>query len=364
MKRKSTGKRLRFEVFKRDGFRCLYCGATPNQKVLRVDHVQPVAGGGTDDPSNLVTACFDCNAGKAAVPLDDAKLKVGFIRDEDREHAEQIKEYLALQREIHGAKQEVVDELRVLWEQRLGPISKNMYSRLPGLMADWPNEKLIEAIDITAKRLGGAEDEFDPSRATEQAKYFHGVLRKFREESAKPTPKPAQPSPMSTHARRALEAVGRAVDAIEKDRSLLGADGGYGYVFEQFARAAWGSEDDIAMARGAVEHNRLEVRGVNIEIIKKDDGAWYSVGDVPGFNPHKQAYDELNDIIDGLVWLGPDETSSDEDLQAASKARGEIRAWLAFRLEVDGDPEHQGALESYRAAWAEPREFMKRWGLL
>jgi hypothetical protein len=34
--------------------------------VLTVDHVTPVALGGTDDPNNLVAACKDCNSGKAS----------------------------------------------------------------------------------------------------------------------------------------------------------------------------------------------------------------------------------------------------------------------------------------------------------
>lgn len=57
---------LRFKIFVRDDFQCVYCGATPDQVELRVDHVHPVAAGGTNDPDNLVTACHDCNAGKGA----------------------------------------------------------------------------------------------------------------------------------------------------------------------------------------------------------------------------------------------------------------------------------------------------------
>lgn len=37
---------------------------------MRPDHVIPQALGGTDNPGNLVTACVDCNAGKAAMPPD------------------------------------------------------------------------------------------------------------------------------------------------------------------------------------------------------------------------------------------------------------------------------------------------------
>lgn len=40
--------------------------------VLHVDHVVPVSLGGTNDPWNLVAACWDCNAGKTnGVPTDE-----------------------------------------------------------------------------------------------------------------------------------------------------------------------------------------------------------------------------------------------------------------------------------------------------
>ncbi len=62
---------LRFEIFRRDKFRCVYCGRGPADGVrLHVDHVRPVSRGGTDDPSNLVTACDECNLGKGNKDLD------------------------------------------------------------------------------------------------------------------------------------------------------------------------------------------------------------------------------------------------------------------------------------------------------
>jgi hypothetical protein len=38
---------------------------------LEVDHIHPRSKGGTDHPDNLVTACWDCNAGKRANLLTD-----------------------------------------------------------------------------------------------------------------------------------------------------------------------------------------------------------------------------------------------------------------------------------------------------
>jgi hypothetical protein len=65
-------KRTRYEVLKRDNHTCRYCGATAPDATLTVDHVTPVALGGSDDPSNLVTACRDCNYGKASTSPEAA----------------------------------------------------------------------------------------------------------------------------------------------------------------------------------------------------------------------------------------------------------------------------------------------------
>lgn len=67
----AISKRKRFEVFKRDSFTCQYCGQKAPDVVLEVDHIEPRSKGGKDDILNLVTACLECNRGKAAVRLDD-----------------------------------------------------------------------------------------------------------------------------------------------------------------------------------------------------------------------------------------------------------------------------------------------------
>lgn len=67
--RRPLSTRLRFEILKRDNFICQYCGRSAPDVPLHVDHVVPVAGGGTDDPLNLITSCSECNGGKSDVPL-------------------------------------------------------------------------------------------------------------------------------------------------------------------------------------------------------------------------------------------------------------------------------------------------------
>jgi hypothetical protein len=76
--RKGLSKSLRFGVFGRDQFACRYCGKAPPEVKLVVDHVIPVAKGGTNDETNLITSCESCNQGKSdkslsALPLADQR---------------------------------------------------------------------------------------------------------------------------------------------------------------------------------------------------------------------------------------------------------------------------------------------------
>ena len=58
---------LRYDIMKRDGFRCVICGRSAKDGVqLHVDHILPVSKGGKTIPSNLRTLCSECNLGKSA----------------------------------------------------------------------------------------------------------------------------------------------------------------------------------------------------------------------------------------------------------------------------------------------------------
>jgi 5-methylcytosine-specific restriction endonuclease McrA len=57
---------LRFRIFSRDSFRCVYCGSVFPVEELTVDHVQPRLRGGDNSGGNLVTACRGCNVQKGS----------------------------------------------------------------------------------------------------------------------------------------------------------------------------------------------------------------------------------------------------------------------------------------------------------
>lgn len=60
--------RQRFRVMKRDGFKCILCGASPANNPgleLHIDHIIPWSHGGETVEENLRTLCSHCNLGRS-----------------------------------------------------------------------------------------------------------------------------------------------------------------------------------------------------------------------------------------------------------------------------------------------------------
>lgn len=94
--RVQISKKQRFEIFKRDGFVCQYCGSHPPKVVLEVDHIIAVANGGDNDEDNLITSCFDCNRGKSSNPLSVVPKSLRQKAEETAERELQIAGYSAI----------------------------------------------------------------------------------------------------------------------------------------------------------------------------------------------------------------------------------------------------------------------------
>ena len=71
--------RLRQLVFERDGWKCTYCQQQLGKKGrnLHCDHIHPVIKGGSDDLSNLTTACKSCNVSKSGMTVDEWMTVIG-----------------------------------------------------------------------------------------------------------------------------------------------------------------------------------------------------------------------------------------------------------------------------------------------
>lgn len=60
----------RLAIYARDGFCCVYCGMeAENGMPMTLDHVLACELGGTNEASNLVSACLRCNSAKRDLPL-------------------------------------------------------------------------------------------------------------------------------------------------------------------------------------------------------------------------------------------------------------------------------------------------------
>lgn len=62
------------ELFRRDGFMCMYCGDEHPEQLLTRDHVVPLSRGGRDVWSNVVAACRSCNTRKGGRTPEQAHM--------------------------------------------------------------------------------------------------------------------------------------------------------------------------------------------------------------------------------------------------------------------------------------------------
>lgn len=166
--RKPIGKRLRFEVFKRDDFTCQYCGSHPPKVVLHIDHITPVAAGGGNEIENLITACSVCNMGKAAIPLD---VKPRSLADKAAEVAEREAQIAGYAEVMEAARDRIeADCWRVAEELQPGAeagYSRSRFASIKRFVEELGFYEVLEAAEIaTSRRVGGAEATF---------RYFCGI---------------------------------------------------------------------------------------------------------------------------------------------------------------------------------------------
>jgi hypothetical protein len=109
--RKPITKKIRFNVFKRDGFKCQYCGQTPPTVTLEIDHIDPVSRGGSDSIHNLLTACFDCNRGKGAGLLSSIPESVSDRSAIMKERLDQVRAFDRLIKSIRRHEDKKIDEV-------------------------------------------------------------------------------------------------------------------------------------------------------------------------------------------------------------------------------------------------------------
>jgi len=173
----AISKKLRFEIFKRDGFQCQYCGMASPNVVLEVDHIIPKNEGGEENFENLTTACFDCNRGKGKNLLED--YKEGTDPTEQAilllERERQLREYNEVLKVIRKRKNEDYRAIEKYWDEKLNTNSCWFPAGIVRRSLDFiPREQILEAIDICQ---GGYQKWEDKSWGESIKIYFIGILR-------------------------------------------------------------------------------------------------------------------------------------------------------------------------------------------
>ncbi len=80
----------RLAIYVRDGFACAYCGTSLRNAApadVTLDHLLPRSAGGTNDATNLVTACRSCNSSRQDRPWVDFATGGARDRIEQLRHA-------------------------------------------------------------------------------------------------------------------------------------------------------------------------------------------------------------------------------------------------------------------------------------
>jgi CRISPR/Cas system Type II protein with McrA/HNH and RuvC-like nuclease domain len=147
---------IRFKVFKRDNFRCQYCGRTSDETILEVDHIIPRSKGGNEDFGNLITACRECNRGKTNMEI------VSSYELDKNVVSRQLYDNLTRQEDIIAKIQELEKELLNLYfeDKNLRIEAKELENQIVKYKPNYPKsakisdkDNVVLVIDLDSMKL-------------------------------------------------------------------------------------------------------------------------------------------------------------------------------------------------------------------
>lgn len=156
MVNRSISPGIRAAVLDRDGHRCSYCGSTYD---LTIDHIIPVAKGGTSNIENLRTLCSYCNTSKGS---GDRPITISSERDHVRHISSVFSrmngDWLIMTRdELTKALEEYPEKLR------------------KALLRQYQTSMKLEEARADVRVLRDIQDDDDFDFDTERAKIFHKI---------------------------------------------------------------------------------------------------------------------------------------------------------------------------------------------
>lgn len=187
MARTQVSKKLRFDVLERDGFRCRYCGAEPNDGALHVDHIIPVAEDGATAIDNLIASCEPCNSGKgkrvigAAQPLPDFAAMTAEAKATTAELTKWSRAHKKREDTLTKAAEQIITDHNISVPLKT----------IKGAIRDYGIAEVDYAADVMSDRI-------ERQNYQGQVSYLFGVLHKRANEESKQAPMPEYIKPAPT----------------------------------------------------------------------------------------------------------------------------------------------------------------------
>ena len=177
--------KTRFEVFKRDGFTCAYCGKKPPEAILEVDHIIAKVNGGQDNTDNYITSCFECNRGKGKTPLTSLPSSVAERIESINERKKQLNSYLELLEEERRKSDEDIRAL-VLYFRQVCDMEQYQLdiaevSGLRYFLKVFTKYKIMEAMEMAT----GKTRPKTAWQCKKTFKYFCGILHNWRKNNVR-----------------------------------------------------------------------------------------------------------------------------------------------------------------------------------
>jgi len=171
----AISKKARFEIFKRDGFQCQYCGKAPPGIILEIDHIIPKKLKGTDNINNLITSCFDCNRGKGAKDLKVAPQNIKEKLEIIKEKETQLREYNKFLAKIDKQIQKEIEEIDRIYnsyfrEWHFSDQFKN--GALRRFLKLLPKQIIIDSMYIACGKM---QDKHEHNPEDHAIRYFCGI---------------------------------------------------------------------------------------------------------------------------------------------------------------------------------------------
>lgn len=154
--------------------------------MLEVDHIVPVVCDGDNDEGNLVTACQDCNRGKAGIPLTVVPESLMDRAARFEEAEAQLAGYRGIvEARARRVEEDVWQIVRALFGETTTETTHARFRSIKVFLARLPIDEIEDAAEIAKAKLAHSQNAM--------FKYFCGICWRKIKLVEDPAPEPREP---------------------------------------------------------------------------------------------------------------------------------------------------------------------------